>query len=43
MPKKERKKKETYVCVVCGKKQKAPKGATCCNKDMVRKEGVWPD
>jgi len=38
-----RKKETTYICVICGKKEKAPKGKKCCGKFMLTKDKVWPD
>lgn len=45
MKKTKRKKETGFVCVLCGKKKKTKgiKNAVCCGKDMLKKEGVWPD
>ncbi len=39
---KERKKEKTYVCTVCGKKEKSKKPEYCCSKKMVSEDkGTW--
>jgi len=38
-----RKKEPGFVCSICGKKEKPGKGKACCGKEMLKKEGVWPD